>query len=106
MAGYARAFREVFGDGRIEFARIAEALAAYEATRMSGGSAFDRFDNGDTSALTPLQQQGRALFYGKAGCTQCQVGWNFSDARFHNLGVGCCAMSSPSITAAASPIPG
>lgn len=88
VPGYARAFRSVYGDDHIEFARIAEALSAYEATRMSGNSAFDRFDNGESGALAALQQQGRALFYGKAGCTQCHVGWNFSDARFHNLGVG------------------
>jgi len=88
IPGYVRAFREAFGDGRVDFPRIAEALSSYEATRMSGGSAFDRFDAGDTTALTPAQQRGRALFYGKAACTQCHVGWNFSDARFHNLGVG------------------
>jgi cytochrome c peroxidase len=31
---------------------------------------------------------GRALFFGKARCSLCHVGQNFSDGSFHNLGVG------------------
>jgi cytochrome c peroxidase len=88
LPGYRRLFREGFGDERLDIARIAAALAAYEATRMSGNSAFDRFDNGDARALNEQQQAGRAIFYGKAACTQCHLGWNFTDTRFHNLGVG------------------
>jgi cytochrome c peroxidase len=31
---------------------------------------------------------GRELFFGKARCSLCHVGQNFSDSQFHNLGVG------------------
>jgi cytochrome c peroxidase len=31
---------------------------------------------------------GRNLFFGKARCTNCHVGENFTDNQFHNLGIG------------------
>jgi cytochrome c peroxidase len=88
LGSYARYFREAYGDERIDIGRVADALAAYEATRLSGGSAFDRFDAGDETALGPLAEEGRELFFGAARCNACHLGPNFSDARFHNLGVG------------------
>lgn len=88
VAGYKKAFREVYGDDHIDIDRVADAIAAYEATRLSGNSAYDRFDAGDQSALTEQQKKGRELFFGKAQCNQCHLGWNFTDSQFHNLGVG------------------
>jgi cytochrome c peroxidase len=88
IPGYAPYFREAFGDPGVTFDRIAEAIAAYEATRLSGNSRYDRFDAGDASALTPLERQGRDLFFGRADCRQCHLGPNFTDGQFHNLGVG------------------
>ena len=87
-AGYRRAFAEAFGDGRIDIERIAEALAAYEATRLSGNSAADRYDAGDEAALDAAQRRGRTLFFGRAGCNKCHLGPNYTDGRFHNLGAG------------------
>lgn len=86
--GYRRAFAEAFGDQRVDIDRIAEALAAYEATRLSGNSRADRFDSGDETALSPTERRGRELFFGRAGCNKCHLGPNYSDARFHNLGAG------------------
>lgn len=88
LKGYRRYFREAYGDDRVDIDRIADAIAAYESTRLSGGSAFDRFDAGDASALSPLAQEGRDLFFGAARCNACHVGPGFSDAKFHNLGIG------------------
>ena len=31
---------------------------------------------------------GDSLFFDKAACAQCHVGWNFTDSQFHNLGIG------------------
>ncbi len=86
--GYRRAFRRAFGDDRICIDRVAEAIAAYEATRLSGNSAYDRFDAGDPAALTAQQRLGRDLFFGKAACNGCHLGQAFTDSRFHTLGVG------------------
>ncbi|GAC1343951.1 MAG: cytochrome c peroxidase [Myxococcales bacterium] len=89
VAGYRKAFREAYGDGVIDIDRIADAISCYEATRMSGDSAYDRFEAGDETALTAQQKQGRELFLGKAHCAECHVtGANFTDAQFHNVGVG------------------
>lgn len=88
IGGYKTAFKQVWGDDRIDIERVAEAIAAYEATRMSGNSPYDRYDAGDKKAISEAAARGRELFYGKAACSQCHLSWNFSDSQFHNLGVG------------------
>jgi len=88
LAGYRPYFREAFRDARIDIGRISEAIAAYEATRLSGNSRHDRFDAGDESALGAEERRGRDLFFGRAACVQCHLGPDLSDASFHNLGVG------------------
>jgi cytochrome c peroxidase len=88
ITGYRRAFTEAFGDGRVDIDRIAEAIAAYEATRLSGNAPYDRYQAGEVEALSPLARTGRELFFGRAGCVACHLGTSFSDGRFHNIGVG------------------
>ena len=66
---------------------ISRALASYVRTILSGDSPFDRYLNGDRSALTPEQQQGLQIFRGKGNCTACHVGPNFTDERLHNTGI-------------------
>jgi cytochrome c peroxidase len=63
------------------------ALAAYVRT-LRGESAFERFEKGDTTAISPEAQRGWLLFRNKAGCAACHVPPLFTDHRFHNLGVG------------------
>jgi cytochrome c peroxidase len=88
VGGYRRAFRAAYGDARIDIDRIADAIAAWEATLLSGGSKWDRFNAGDESALSPLELEGRDLFFGAGRCNACHLGANLTDARFHNVGVG------------------
>jgi cytochrome c peroxidase len=88
IAGYRPYFREAFGDDRVDAGRLTEAIAAYEATRLSGNSRYDRYDAGDAGALSPEEVRGKDLFFGRAECAQCHVGPGLSDARFYNLGVG------------------
>jgi cytochrome c peroxidase len=66
---------------------IAFALASYIRSILSGNSGFDRFVNGEPTALTDLEHQGLQVFRGKGNCTACHVGPNFSDERTHNTGV-------------------
>lgn len=66
---------------------IASALSSFVRSILSGNSPFDRFVNGDRTALTLEQQAGLRLFRGKANCTACHVGPNFTDERLHNTGV-------------------
>ena len=67
---------------------LRDALASYVRTILSGNSAFDRYMAGDSAAMSATEQLGLRLFTGKAGCSTCHVGPNFSDERFHNTGAG------------------
>jgi len=66
---------------------LSHALASYVRSILSGDSPFDRFLNGDRTALTVEQQAGLQIFRGKGNCTACHVGPNLSDERLHNTGV-------------------
>jgi len=72
---------------KLDATAISRALASYVRSILSGDSPYDRFVNGDRSALTPGQQLGLQVFRGKGNCTACHVGPNFSDEQFHNTGV-------------------
>jgi cytochrome c peroxidase len=66
---------------------LARALASYVRTILSGNAPIDRYLNGDREALSEEARRGLNLFRGKANCTACHVGPNFTDERFHNSGV-------------------
>ncbi|GEJ58806.1 cytochrome-c peroxidase [Anaeromyxobacter diazotrophicus] len=88
VPGYRRAFREAYGDGRLDIDRIADALAAYQATRRSGGSAYDRYQAGDDGALSEEARRGMEVFFGRGRCNACHAGPNLTDGKFHNVGIG------------------
>lgn len=87
IAGYRRQFREVFGTD-VTADGIAKAIAAYERTVLSGDAPFDRYAAGDAKAMSEAAIRGRNLFFGKAQCSGCHVGPNFTDNAFHNIGIG------------------
>ena len=64
------------------------ALASYVRSILSGDSPYDRYLQGDRTALTEQQRTGLKLFSGKAGCASCHLGPNLTDERFHNTGIG------------------
>src|SRR5678815_2730589 len=66
---------------------VSRALASYVRSILSGDSRYDRFVNGDRTALSAEQQSGLQIFRGKCNCTACHVGPNFSDQTLHNTGV-------------------
>ena len=84
--GYKEEFKKVFGT-EVSLQGIAEAIAAYERTIISTNSAFDKFVLGDQQAMGEDAQRGMALFKGKGRCILCHNDSNFTDNRFHNLGV-------------------
>lgn len=87
VEGYKKQFQKVFGTD-VTSPNMAKAIAAFERTVLSGDAPFDRFKAGDTKALSASAQRGLKLFTGKANCSACHSGPNFSDAAFHNIGVG------------------
>jgi cytochrome c peroxidase len=88
VEGYRQQFQEVFGSEEITEERVAQAIAAYERTILSGDAPYDRFKAGDKTALSEAAQRGMSLFFGKAQCSSCHSGPSFTDNAFHNLGIG------------------
>ncbi len=89
VEGYLPYFEEAFGAPEVTVDRITQAIAAYERTRMSGNSPWDRWKIGrDETAASDQVKLGDELFFGKAQCNQCHLGQNFTDSTFHNLGIG------------------
>jgi cytochrome c peroxidase len=89
VPGYAKYFLEAFGTNEISKERIAQAIADYERTRLSGNSPYDRWRRlRDPEAVSAQVKLGHELFFGKAACVQCHVGSRFTDNSFHNIGIG------------------
>jgi cytochrome c peroxidase len=87
IPAYQREFKAVFGT-ELNPDGVAKAIAAYVRTILSGNAPYDRFSAGEQNALSPAAKQGLVLFEGKAGCAVCHSGFNFTDERYHNIGVG------------------
>lgn len=88
IPGYRKLFQEVFGR-EIMIEDVGRAIASFQRTVLSGNSAVDKFDIGaDQNALSDSAKRGLELFRGKARCTRCHSGFNFTDEKFHNIGIG------------------
>jgi len=87
IPGYVEQFQRIFGTGPTEEG-IAKAIAAFERTVISTNAPYDRYLRGERSAMSAAAVRGMNLFNGKAHCTPCHSGPNFTDGQFHNLGVG------------------
>jgi len=89
IAGYRKLFKQVFGDDKITIDNVGRAIASFQRTNLSGNSPADRFDQGqEAGAISAEAQHGLLLFREKARCTKCHSGFNFTDEKFHNLGLG------------------
>jgi cytochrome c peroxidase len=87
IKGYREWFRSVFGRD-VNIDDLARAIASFERTVVSGDSRMDRFNSGDRALFTEAEKRGFELFQGKARCIQCHNGFNFTDEKYHNIGVG------------------
>lgn len=88
IRGYEPYFVKAFGDNKVDIDRIAQAIASYERTVVSGDSPYDRYLAGQTDAMSGAAVRGMGVFLGKGRCITCHVGQNFTDEKYHNLGVG------------------
>ena len=87
-AVYQRLFKDAF-DSVPTLEGVGKAIAAFERTLLSGETAFDQYEwDGEKNALNENAKRGLALFRGKARCSICHIGTNFTDEKFHNLGAG------------------
>ncbi len=88
IPGYKTLFLQAFGED-ITIGNVGKAIASFQRTVLSGNSPADRFDQGqEAGAISAQAQKGLTLFRDKARCTKCHSGFNFTDEKFHNLGIG------------------
>ncbi len=74
IPGYLPYFERAFGSvDSVSEANIARAIAAFERTLVTPDAPYDRYVNGDKSALTEQQQRGMAMFRSD-GCSRCHQG--------------------------------
>jgi cytochrome c peroxidase len=92
---YVEAFKRVFNKSgsAITMKEVTQAIAAFERTKISGNSPFDRwYYGGEKNALTEAQKRGFDIFINQGRCVSCHVIEQtqalFTDNRFHNVGVG------------------
>ncbi|MBI4602447.1 MAG: c-type cytochrome [Planctomycetes bacterium] len=90
IAGYVPLFVAAFGDEAVSPDRIAKAIASFERTILSGSSPYDRYQSGEKSALNEEAVRGMQVFLdnNKGRCSICHAGFNFTDEKFHNIGIG------------------
>ena len=83
---YPSLFEWAYGTPTVTASRILFAIATYERQLRSDQTPWDRFNAGDSTALTADQQAGLAVFNVKARCSKCHAAPLFSDNKFHNIG--------------------
>ena len=78
-----RAFNAAFSD-------LLEDLKAFEEEDPDNYAKYQQLKKAsDAHPISESATRGRELFFStKAGCTACHVGANFTDEKYHNLGVG------------------
>jgi cytochrome c peroxidase len=93
-------YRRAFGrppsptDDEAVFVDVGKALAAFQETLISGRTPFDQFRDAVARGEPPSPfvysepaQRGLKLFVGKAGCTSCHSGPNFTGGEFFATGL-------------------
>ena len=83
---FVQAFDHIDRPDEVTIVEIANALGAFMALEWRNhDSPFDRYLNGDETALTETEKRGLDLFFGKANCAECHAGPLLSDQKFHAL---------------------
>lgn len=84
---YRTLFKEVYNADQVTSDKLFQAIATYERTLWSANTRFDKFIQGDTTAMNASEIRGLHLFRTKGRCMNCHNGPLFSDGDFHNLGL-------------------
>ncbi len=87
IPGYRDAFGAAFPNEPISATTIAKALATFQRAIVSGEAPFDRWINGDETAIPEAAKRGFVTFNTKGHCASCHSTWRFSDDSFHDIGL-------------------
>ncbi len=82
---YKRLFDELYGEGEITKAKIADVISTFEETLTTPNSRFDQWLRGNDAALSRKEREGYELFK-SAGCTTCHNGINVGGTSFQKIG--------------------
>lgn len=82
---YRQMFAAAFPGHQIDTETVTKALATFERTLLSFNSPYDHFLRGESGAISEQAKQGVHLF--KSNCESCHAGPNFTDGKYHNIGL-------------------
>jgi len=82
---YRKEFADLYPEG-MNARSIADAIASFEKTLITPGSAFDRFLAGDLKALKKDERRGYDLFV-KNQCVTCHIGPALGGSSYEKMGV-------------------
>jgi cytochrome c peroxidase len=85
---YNKLFRKVFYNQEISDELIKTALSTFVASIVSYNSKFDKGERINFTNFTIAEQEGKALFFGKAKCSKCHGSDHFSDSWRNNTNIG------------------
>jgi cytochrome c peroxidase len=91
---YVEQFKQVFGKtGKdITMKEVTQAIASFERTVIGGNSRFDHWYFAHEPVLSEQEIRGYSVYIGNGRCVSChaveQTSALFTDAKFHNIGVG------------------
>lgn len=83
---YVAEFERVFHSRAVTIDGITTAIAAFEDTLVTPNARFDKWLQGDKTALTAAEQRGYTLF-GNSGCGMCHNGPGVGGRAFRKMGV-------------------
>jgi cytochrome c peroxidase len=84
---YKPLFAAAFPSEGMTSATLAKAIATYERTVVSERAPFDVWIEGNEKAISEEAKRGFAVFNGKALCSACHEGWNFTNDGFQDIGL-------------------
>jgi cytochrome c peroxidase len=101
--GYASLFEAAYPGEGIRTKTVLGALASFQRTLVSREAPFDKWINGDETAISDSAKRGFLLFNGAARCSKCHSGWRLTDDSFHDIGlessdIGRGQFAPPSVT--------
>ncbi|MDI1262832.1 MAG: cytochrome c peroxidase [bacterium] len=84
---YKPLFAAAFPNEAMSAQTLAKAIATYERTIVSERAPFDAWIEGNEKAISEEAKRGFAVFNGKALCSSCHEGWNFTNDGFQDIGL-------------------
>lgn len=83
---YVAKFAKALPGAPINLDSLAIALSAFERTIEPTQAPFDRWIEGDETAIPEAAKRGFVVFNEQGNCIGCHRGWRFTDDDFHDVG--------------------